>query len=216
MTDSGNAASRGGTGERPDPACAAAHGHADADAQPGADAAAHGHGHAAAQPGADAVAHGYASAPVTKRTLIAVFASPVARFLLSYARDAGFTALLVDPDADRVLPGGEGFTTATTFDGLADDGTDVVVTDHHRPELGAVLRDALATQARWVGVMGNPRHPAPHIPALEALGVPAGQIARVHRPIGLNIGSRTPAEIAVSTLAGLIADRNNRPGGFDF
>jgi xanthine/CO dehydrogenase XdhC/CoxF family maturation factor len=38
----------------------------------------------------------------------------------------------------------------------------------------------------------------------------------VHRPIGLNIGSRTPAEIAVATLAGLIADRNHRPGGFDF
>jgi xanthine/CO dehydrogenase XdhC/CoxF family maturation factor len=38
----------------------------------------------------------------------------------------------------------------------------------------------------------------------------------VHRPIGLNIGSRTPAEIAVATLAGLIADRNGRPGGFEF
>lgn len=63
---------------------------------------------------------------------------------------------------------------------------------------------------------GQPRHPAPHIPALTELGVPAADIARVHRPIGLNIGSRTPAEIAVATLAGLIADRNGRPGGFEF
>jgi xanthine dehydrogenase accessory factor len=46
--------------------------------------------------------------------------------------------------------------------------------------------------------------------------VPAEEIARVHRPIGLNIGSRTPPEIAISTLAGLLADRNGRPGGFDF
>jgi xanthine/CO dehydrogenase XdhC/CoxF family maturation factor len=38
----------------------------------------------------------------------------------------------------------------------------------------------------------------------------------VHRPIGLNIGSRTPAEIAISTLAGLIADHNGRPGGFSY
>ena len=38
--------------------------------------------------------------------------------------------------------------------------------------------------------------------------------ARVHRPIGLDIGSRAPAEIAVSTLAGLLADRNGRTGGF--
>jgi xanthine/CO dehydrogenase XdhC/CoxF family maturation factor len=64
--------------------------------------------------------------------------------------------------------------------------------------------------------MGNPKHPAPHIPALEVLGVSPGDIARVHRPIGLNIGSRTPPEIAIATLAGLLADRNARPGGFDF
>jgi xanthine dehydrogenase accessory factor len=38
----------------------------------------------------------------------------------------------------------------------------------------------------------------------------------VHRPVGLNIGSRTPAEIAIATLAGLIADRNGRAGGFHF
>jgi xanthine dehydrogenase accessory factor len=93
---------------------------------------------------------------------------------------------------------------------------DVVVTDHHRPELGPVLRDALATDARWVGVLGNPRHPGPHIPILTELGVAPEEIARVHRPVGLNIGSRAPAEIAIATLAGLIAERNGRPGGFAF
>jgi xanthine/CO dehydrogenase XdhC/CoxF family maturation factor len=92
----------------------------------------------------------------------------------------------------------------------------VVVTDHHRPELGLVLRDALGTKARWIGVMGNPRHAGPHVQALTELGVPPAEIARVHRPIGLNIGSRTPAEIALATLAGLLADRNARPGGFEF
>ena len=162
------------------------------------------------------VAHGHAEAPVTERTLVAVFASPVARYLLAYARDAGFSPVLVEPDGEQALTGGDGFTAARALDGLADRGTDVVVTDHHRPELGEVLRDALASPARWVGVMGNPRHPAPHIPALTALGVPAEQIARVHRPVGLNIGSHTPAEIALATVAGLIADRNGRPGGFEF
>jgi xanthine dehydrogenase accessory factor len=162
------------------------------------------------------VAHGHGEAPVAERTLIAVFASPVARYLLTYARDAGFRTLLVDPDAGQAPAGDGDVPAARTLDGLADRGTDVVVTDHHRPELGVVLRDALASPARWVGVMGNPRHPAPHIPALAALGVPDEQIARVHRPIGLNIGSRTPAEIALATVAGLIADRNGRPGGFEF
>jgi len=54
------------------------------------------------------------------------------------------------------------------------------------------------------------------VPALAELGVPDAEIARVHRPIGLNIGSRTPPEIALSALAGLLADRNDRSGGFEF
>ena len=75
---------------------------------------------------------------------------------------------------------------------------------------------ALAGETRWIGIMGNPHHEGPHVEALRARNVAADEITRVHRPIGLNVGSRTPAEIAVATLAGLIADRNGRPGGFTF
>ena len=165
------------------------------------------------------VAHGAAPAPVSSRTLVAVFTSPVAHYLLQYAGDAGYRPVLIEPDPQRAQPGGQAeadVIVSTGLDGYLDEATDIVVTDHHRPELGPVLRDALAGQPRWVGVMGNPKHPAPHIPALAALGVAEADIGRVHRPIGLNIGSRTPAEIAVATLAGLIADRNGRPGGFEF
>jgi len=122
----------------------------------------------------------------------------------------------VEPDADRAAGAAMGGFQVLARMPEHLEGADIVVTDHHRDELGEVLKDALATKARWVGVMGNPRHPAPHIPALEALGVTPADIARVHRPIGLNIGSRTPPEIAVATLAGLLADRNSRPGGFHF
>ena len=76
-----------------------------------------------------------------------------------------------------------------------------------------MLKEALAGRSRWIGVIGSPNHPAPHVGALKELGVSDEDIARVHRPIGLNIGSRTPGEIAIATLAGLIADRNGRPGG---
>jgi xanthine/CO dehydrogenase XdhC/CoxF family maturation factor len=168
-------------------------------------------------PSADEVAHGYAPPPGAGRTLVAVFASPVAGYLLRYGQDAGFRPVLVEPDPERArAAGGPGVTVVSSADGYLDGTADVVLTDHHRPELGIVLRDALASEARWVGIMGNPRHPAPHIPALTELGVPPSEIARVHRPIGLNIGSRTPAEIAIATLAGLIADRNERPGGLSF
>jgi xanthine dehydrogenase accessory factor len=161
------------------------------------------------------VAHGTVPAETGGRVLIAVFASPVAGYLLRYGRDAGFHTVLVEPSerlakAERDL----GVTVVGEVAAGPGAGADIVVTDHHRPELGTVLRDALAGQARWIGVMGNPRHPAPHVPALTALGVGPDQIARVQRPIGLNIGSRAPAEIAIATLAGLIADRNGRPGGF--
>jgi xanthine dehydrogenase accessory factor len=153
----------------------------------------------------------------TDRLLVAVFASPVSDVLLRWGAELGFRTVLVEPDPGRV-PAGTRDVTAGSFADLGDELTagtaDVVVTDHHRDELGELLRDALARPARWVGVMGNPRHEGPHVAALTALGVPPEQIARVHRPIGLDIGSRAPAEIAVSTLAGLLADRNGRSGGF--
>lgn len=155
-------------------------------------------------------------APESDRTLVAVFASPVSGYLLRYAADAGYRTFLVEPDPGRADAARmAGFPVLGGVPGELD-GADVVVTDHHREELGVALRDALATKARWVGIMGNPRHAGPHVEALEALGVAPGDIARVHRPIGLNIGSRTPPEIAISTLAGLLADRNSRPGGFSF
>ncbi|MGY1670278.1 XdhC family protein [Geodermatophilus sp. SYSU D00710] len=154
------------------------------------------------------VAHGAPAPEATGRVLVAVFDSPVAAVLLRWAPELGFRTLLLDPDPGR----GAG---VVSLDGVPGDlsSADVVVTDHHRPELGEVLRDALARRVRWVGVMGNPRHEGPHVAALAALGVPPEEVARVHRPIGLDIGSRTPAEIALSTLAGLLADRNGRSGG---
>ena len=163
------------------------------------------------------VAHGATPPPADEKVLVAVFASPVAGFLLRYGADAGYRCVLVEPDPERAQAAkAAGASLADGVDGFPPGVADVVVTDHHRPELGAALRDALAGQARWVGIMGNPRHAGPHVQALADLGVPAAEISRVHRPIGLNIGSRTPAEIAIATIAGLIADRNGKPGGFAF
>ncbi len=163
------------------------------------------------------MAHGDLPPDVESRTLVAVFASPVTVHLLHFGKDLGFRTVLVEPDSDlRVGTAHADHIVAAPLASFVDGTADVVVADHDRPELGHVLRDVLALPARWVGVMGSPRHSAPHLAALRELGVDEADIARVHRPIGLNIGSRTPPEIAVATLAGLIADRNNRPGGFTF
>jgi xanthine dehydrogenase accessory factor len=177
----------------------------------------HDGGHEHVHDASCAVAHGAAPAPAQDKVLVAVFATPVASFLLRYAADAGYRAVLLEPDQARAAAASaDGTELVASLDAINVGAADVVVTDHHRAELGAALRDALAAKARWVGIMGNPRHEGPHVQALTDLGVSADEIGRVHRPIGLNIGSRVPAEIAIATLAGLIADRNGKPGGFAF
>ena len=186
-----------------DPACAVAHG---GDAVPSADE----------RPSADAIAHGVPAPAGATRTLVAVFDSPVAGYLLRYGADCGYQPVLLEPDPDRAAAAAADGRRVVRDPATIDPDADVVVTDHHRPELDGTVRDLLAVKTRWIGVMGNPRHPAPYIPGLIEFGVPEAEIARVHRPIGLNIGSRSPAEIALSALAGLIADRNGRPGGFGF
>ena len=155
---------------------------------------------------------------MTARVLVAVYASPVAEALAGIGTQLGYRVVVLEPDPDRragAVWAEQAVGQLGELDGdpeLA--AADVVVTDHHRDDLGVHLRDALARPVRWIGIMGNPRHEGPHLAALAALGVPAADIARVQRPIGLDIGSRTPAETAVATLAGVLADRNGRPGGF--
>jgi xanthine dehydrogenase accessory factor len=169
----------------------------------------------ASDPACDA-AHGVSEPPAERRRLVAVFASPVATHLLHFGKHLGYETVLLEPRPDEVATSYDGAVVDDPVAAGVDERTDVVVTDHDRTDLGPVLRDVLRAGPRWVGVMGAPRHSAPHVAALEGLGVPPEDVARVQRPIGLNIGSRTPPEIAVATLAGLIADRRGRPGGFDF
>jgi xanthine dehydrogenase accessory factor len=156
---------------------------------------------------------------VVPRKLVAVFHTPTSEFLLRLAVELGFHSILVEPDPAQVPPVARPHGDQLVHDlGAAglDEHTDVILTDHHRPEIGALLKEALAARTRWIGILGNPHREGPHVAMLRDLGVPEGEIARVHRPAGLNIGSRTPPEIAVAILAGLIADRNGRPGGFEF
>ncbi|HCT77430.1 MAG TPA: xanthine dehydrogenase [Micromonosporaceae bacterium] len=176
------------------------------------------HTHPSGDP-ACSMAHGELPPNSEPRTLVTVFVSPVSDYLLHFGRDLGFKTVLLEPDSERLAwtewrNADEVATIAR--DDFVDRHTDVVITDHDRPELGKTLDSLLRLPCRWIGVMGSKRHVAPHIDALRALRVPEYAIARVHRPIGLNIGSRTPAEIAIATLAGLIADRNRRPGGYAF
>ena len=82
----------------------------------------------------------------------------------------------------------------------------VIVTRGHRRDalaLAAVVR----SDARYIGLIGSKRKIVKIFQDLQAQGVSADQLSRVHAPVGLDIGAVTPAEIAVSIAAQLVAAR---------
>lgn len=87
----------------------------------------------------------------------------------------------------------------------------VIVTRGHKDDM-RVLRWAAGTDARYIGMIGSKRKVLSVYKALETEGVPAERLARVHAPVGLEIGALTPEEIAISIAAELIAVRRNAQG----
>jgi xanthine dehydrogenase accessory factor len=85
----------------------------------------------------------------------------------------------------------------------------VVVTRGHTHDFEAV-RALAARDLRYLGLIGSRAKVARIFDALESEGMPLECLQRVHAPIGLDIGAITPAEIAVSILAELIAIRHGR------
>jgi xanthine dehydrogenase accessory factor len=76
-----------------------------------------------------------------------------------------------------------------------------------------VLRAVLASEAAYVGCLGSTRRARAMLAYLAEEGVAPDRLARVRIPIGLDIGARSPAEIALSALAEAIAVSRNRTGG---
>jgi xanthine dehydrogenase accessory factor len=84
----------------------------------------------------------------------------------------------------------------------------VIVTRGHRDDMH-ILRWAVQTRARYVGMIGSKRKVIEIFKALQAEGIPAHLFDRVHAPIGLDIGAVTPEEIGVAITAELIAIRRH-------
>lgn len=86
----------------------------------------------------------------------------------------------------------------------AHDGHSLVITLTHDPRIDDMaLMEALGTDAWYVGALGSARTTQKRLERLAQLDLTAEQIARLHAPVGLPIGSKTPIEISVAIMAGL-------------
>lgn len=137
----------------------------------------------------------------------------IAQLLAPMAQQAGFQVCVIDPR--------RAFATPARFAGIALDtdwpdealrkvvitAADAVVTLTHDTKLDdPALIAALDSPAFYIGALGSRRTHALRIERLTALGlVDAGR--RIHGPVGLPLGGRAPAEIAVSILAQIIAEK---------
>ena len=90
---------------------------------------------------------------------------------------------------------------------------DAVLVFTHDPKFDEpALTAALATNAGYIGALGSRQTTADRAERLKRAGVSEADLARVHAPCGLDIGSRTAEETAVSVLAEIIAARAERAG----
>jgi xanthine dehydrogenase accessory factor len=154
--------------------------------------------------------------PIESTPTLCLFgAGHVAQPLARMAKMAGFRVEVADdrikfanrerfPEADLILV--DDFKTAAGKMALGGNSYAVVVTRGHKGDAEA-LEAVLGRGLRFVGLLGS-RPKAVHIlSGLEEKGVAREELARVHCPLGLEIGAETPEEIAVSVLAEMIAIR---------
>ncbi len=142
-------------------------------------------------------------------------AGHVAASLYRVAHIAGFDVTVIDdretyanrerfPEAHQVIA--EDFDKAMAQVTPNESSFIVIVTRGHRDDM-RMLRWAVQTPARYIGMIGSKRKTITIFKELQQEGLPAHLFDRVNAPVGLDIGAITPEEIAVSITAELIASR---------
>jgi len=132
----------------------------------------------------------------------------IAQVLAPMAVLAGYEVTVIDPRS--------AFATEARFPGLnvvtdwpdealgalRPDSRTAIVTLTHDPKLDDPgLGVALRSEAFYIGALGSARTQATRLTQLRQLGFDAAQLGRIHGPIGLKLGGRSPAEIAIAILA---------------
>jgi xanthine dehydrogenase accessory factor len=152
-----------------------------------------------------------------KERLIVVGATSLAQALVAIARRAEYYTIVVDPrpafaTVERISDAHQ-IVRAWPQDYLPlqlDSRTALVVLSHDPKFDLPSLRCGLRSSAAYIGLLGSRRAQAARRAALRDEGVDDGVIDRIHGPVGLDLGGTVEGETAISILAEMIAERNQR------
>jgi len=150
-------------------------------------------------------------------------AGHVSKSLSKVAALAGFGTVVIDnreafanrerfPDVDEVIAA-EYEELFSRLD-VNESSYLIIVTRGHRDDM-RVLRWAVSTPARYIGMIGSKRKAINVYKELEKEGIPRERFERIHSPMGLELGAVTPEEIAVSVVAEMIGVRRNAHSGWN-
>jgi len=150
-----------------------------------------------------------------QRLLLAGYSS-VAHFCAEFGKGLGFEVVLCDPRdevMDNVVLGGIEIRRELPSLFIANGGchrdTAVVALTHDPKIDDLAMLEAVRTEAFYIGVMGSRATSDKRRERLRRIGgLSDGEMARIHAPIGLNLGSKTPAEIALAVLADILRTRS--------
>ncbi|HST04750.1 MAG TPA: XdhC/CoxI family protein [Chloroflexia bacterium] len=114
------------------------------------------------------------------------------------------------PEADSVMVEWPDEALATLH---LDSGTSVVVLTHDPKFDYPALLAAIQSPARYVGAIGSKNTNSKRMEALREMGATTEQLARIFAPVGLDLGGKSPSEIALAVMAEIVAQRYSRGGG---
>jgi len=149
--------------------------------------------------------------------LFIIGAGHISLRLVSFARSLDYQAIVIDPRAafakkERFEATPDRLVCSWPKEGLSRfklGSQDSVVALTHDPKIDdQALEAALRSDCEYVGALGSRLSHQARLKRLAASGIEEGDLARIHGPVGLDIGSRTPAEIALSIMAELIQKKN--------
>ncbi|QTC93263.1 XdhC family protein [Brevundimonas goettingensis] len=147
--------------------------------------------------------------------LIVIGADPFAMAMAQQGLLQGWQVTLVRPNGPEAAPplplAYQRDAPAAALAALEPDPWTAVAVATHDADLDHdALRAALDSRAGYVGVLGSRRRLPERLSRLDADGVPAEAIERLHAPIGIPIAARSPQEVAVSVVAEIVQARQTR------